>query len=123
VQSGAVAGTADARETAARLFENATEEVKWQYEAARADNERKQRAKFSALSPDERRKEGPRQAQLKRHAPQREMHRKWKKRAAELWRDDGTLSISAVARTVENEIGSGALSTIRRVIAPLKPAQ
>jgi len=102
--------------------EPATEEVRAMFAAAKAEQERREREGFKALDPEDRRREGPRRAQKKRHASRHKLHTAWNNRARELWHGDKTLRVSAVARTVKAEIGGG-LSTIRRIIGPLKPAQ
>jgi hypothetical protein len=103
--------------------EPADDEVLAMYAAAKAEQERRERARFKALPAEERQREGPRRAQKKRHADRSKVHEAWKRRARELWHGDKALTVSAVARAVHAGLGGGAVSTIRGVIAPLKPAE
>ena len=102
--------------------EPAEAEVLNQYHAARAEKERRDRERFKALDPDERRTEGPRQAQQRRHAPRKRVHAAWRKRAGELWAASPGLSINKVAATIKGT-GIDGLSTIKTYIRDLKPVR
>lgn len=85
----------------------------------------KRKKDWDALTPQQKRVEGPRQAQHRRWEDQQQAREGWRLRAQEIWRGAPRLSAQRVARLVVAELPTPApaVSTVRKALKALRPGQ